>query len=133
MDSTPWIALISTGGALIGALGSQGLSGWLSLRRERFRLLQERRVEAYSDLVVVWGDFAINPGKDYWRFLAALQRAAIVGSDEVASALAGRGGLQTEAQRLRAATTFDEQEEIRAGGWRVQAERVLNLMRQDLA
>jgi hypothetical protein len=56
-----WAALISGGVALLGALGSQGLAAWVSIRSKKLGLAYKNKAQAYAELLAVVGEFALDP------------------------------------------------------------------------
>ena len=119
-DATIWVVLISAGAALTGALGAQLVGAWGSLKSKRLGLLYARKADAYADLLMKTGDFALDPSDrdKYLLYLASFQGALLFASPEVTEALSGvPNGLNLNAQRLRTAEDPTALEATRLTTW----------------
>ena len=119
-DATVWVVLISAGAALAGALGSQLVGAWGSLKSKRLELLYARKADAYADLLMKIGEFSFDPSDrdKYLHYLASFQGALLFASPEVAEALRGRlDGLNINAQRLRLAEDNTALDVVRSTTW----------------
>lgn len=126
-----WVALISGGVALIGALGTQ----WFSLRSKKLEVVYKHKSEAYNQLFDVLGAFALEPKNidKYLTYLSAYEKALLFASNDIKSALTDRTGLNVSAQRLRAAEDNDELLGVQVNEWKDAVDRVAKAMHSDLA
>jgi len=130
-----WAALISGGVALLGALGSQGLAAWVSIRSKKLGLAYKNKAQAYAELLAVVGEFALDPKnpEKYLRYLGAYEGALLFASDEVAVTLTDSTGVSVSGQRLRSAQDARQLEAAQAGVWYDGIARAAKAMRADLS
>ena len=128
-----WLALLVALTGVMGALGSQLVSAFASLRMKRLELSYVRRASAYEDFMRKAASFAHDPSEEqkYVEYLLALEVALIHSSDDVAKAL-GKQGINVVAQRLRVAEDFKERQGIQVRDWYDAMKSVINAMRDDL-
>ena len=129
-----WSAAIAGFAALLGALGSQLIAGWMGLKSKRLDLFFKIKAEVYQQLMGEVGKFALDPTDQdkYIRFLNAYEAALVFASDEVAEALSGRTGINVNAQRLRVAEDEKEREKVRVTTWWESVKALTEAMRADL-
>ena len=129
-----WTAVISGGAALIGALGSQGIAPWLNLHSKKLELRYKYKGEAYADFLASVAEFALDPKnpEKYLRYLSVYEKALVFASDEVASVLTGRDGVNVAAQRLRTAEDERELQGIQVRDWHDAITRAAAAMRMDI-
>jgi len=129
-----WIAVISGGAALIGALGSQGIASWLNLHSKKLELIYKYKGEAYADFLASVAEFALDPKnpEKYIRYLSVYEKALVFASDEVASALTDHNGVNVAAQRLRAAKGESDLQDLQIKDWHDAIRRAAAAMRVDI-
>jgi hypothetical protein len=134
MDTSVWTTLITTGGVLCAALGTQILAAGTAMRARRLDIYWQAKSSAYKGLLERLGEFASYPTdeKIYFAFLAAYETALVVASDEVAELLRGPTGISVTAQRLRLASTAEEHKSVAFTTWYDATKAVSDGMRNDL-
>ena len=129
-----WMTVIAALAALAGALGSQWIAARGNMKSRRLELFFRAKADTYQRLMEQIGIFALDPqdqGK-YLLFLGAFESALVFSSDEVADALAGKTGINANAQRLRMAESADDHERVRFTMWIDAVKALTAAMREDL-
>lgn len=130
MSETTVVAVISASAALFGALLTQGLQAWLTLRTQRLQLAYGQKAEVYRNFVDKAGTFSLNPHGQpaYQGYLHAYLAARLICSETVLRALDGPVGVNVNAQRLRG----EDSERVRVTSWYEALENATSAMRHDL-
>ncbi len=132
--------LIAAGAALLGALGSQLITGLIGLKSKRLELYFRAKGDAYTKVMDCLGDFALNPTSQttYLKFLAATDAALLFASDEVLSALNDNQGINVNAGRLRQSAAaggvggIPTVVHVQVTTWKDSVDRLTAAMRLDL-
>jgi hypothetical protein len=134
METSVSTALVAGSAGLLGALGTQLLTAWATLRTRRLELYFQAKAGAYKALLERLGEFGCSPldqGK-YLTFLAAYEGALVFASDEVAECLGGPSGVSVNAQRLRSAPTDETRSTVAFTTWYDATKALSTAMRNDL-
>ena len=129
-----WIALISGGLALLGALGSQIINAVVNLKSKRMELVYSRKADTYKEFMQKAGTFWNDPHNEekHSQLVHIFFATTIVASSTVLEALKQEGGMYRISRSLHRTPRESEEFDTKREAWIRVFEQVGQAMRNDL-